>query len=107
MILDGLKVIEMSAYVVAPSAGVMLGDFGADVVKIEPPTGDALRGLDQTEGFSLADFNFIFEFLNRNKRSMAIDAAKPGGREIILKLVQQSDIFLTNYRPAALEKTAE
>lgn len=104
MILEGIKVVEMSAYVVASSTGVILSDFGADVVKIEPPTGDPLRALDQTEGFSLADFNFIFEFLNRNKRSMAIDATKPGGREIILKLVQQSDIFLTNYRPAALEK---
>jgi len=104
MLLEGIKVVEMSAYVVAPATGVILGDFGAEVVKVEPPQGDPHRAVMQTGIVPPADFNYLFEAFNRNKKSVAINAKSEPGREVIYKLVEQSDIFISNYRPAAIEK---
>jgi len=104
MLLEGIKVLEMAAYVVAPATGVILSDFGAEVVKVEPPEGDPHREVLQTGIAPAADFNYLFESFNRNKKSVAINAKTDQGKEIIYKLAAQSDIFISNYRPAAIEK---
>lgn len=105
ILLEGIKVVEMCAYVVGPATGIILGDFGAEVVKVEPPDGgDPLRAVFQTGIIPPSDFNFLFEFFNRNKKSVVVDAKTEKGKEVIYKLVERSDIFISNYRPAAVEK---
>jgi crotonobetainyl-CoA:carnitine CoA-transferase CaiB-like acyl-CoA transferase len=87
---------------------MLLGDLGAEVIKVEPPdTGDFMRRLSNFLGCSLglADGrNAAFEAFNRNKKSIAVDLTKPEGREVILRLVETSDVFVTNYRAQAGER---
>ena len=107
MPLEGIKVLEMSAYVVGPATSVILGDLGAEVVKVEPPDGgDPFREILKTGIAPPADFNYLYEFFNRNKKSITVDAKTDRGKEIIYKLVEGSDIFISNYRPSAIEKLA-
>lgn len=105
--LDGIKVIEVSSWMFIPSAGAVLVDWGADVIKIEhPETGDPQRGL-VTSGLLPGGpdgVNFMMEQPNHGKRSVAIDLSHPDGREALLKLVETADIFLTNYMPAVRRK---
>ncbi len=85
----------------APVAGAILGDLGADVIKIEPPTGDSARGLSTVLGTHPAlpgGRHALFEAWNRNKRGIALNLERPRAREIVYRLVKQSDVFLTNYR---------
>ena len=104
--LDGFRVLEVDSWGFSPSAGAVLADWGADVVKVEPPgTGDALRGAFGTLGFG-ADrlVNFMHEQWNRNKRSIALDISGTEGRDVLDELVASCDVFLTNYLPDAREK---
>jgi crotonobetainyl-CoA:carnitine CoA-transferase CaiB-like acyl-CoA transferase len=102
-VLEGLKVVELATYIAAPGAGGIMADWGAEVVKIEPPKGDPMRqffdslGSDQTS-------NPVFELDNRGKRGVVLDIGKPEGREAVLKLVRGADIFLTNVRPEGLKR---
>src|SRR5690606_37795824 len=85
-----------------PSAGVALAEWGADVVKVEAPEGgDKLRGLVVSGVASADGLAFMFEVNNRGKRSVAIDLRHPDGRELVLHLAEQSDVFLTSLLPSA------
>jgi crotonobetainyl-CoA:carnitine CoA-transferase CaiB-like acyl-CoA transferase len=100
-VLEGIRVVEVDNWGFAPSAGVVLADWGADVIKVEDPRrGDPLRGI-----FGAVDFgdgamrNFLHEQWNRNKRSIGLDLAAPDGRAALDDLVAGADVFITNYLP--------
>ncbi len=100
--LSGIHVVELGVWVAGPAAAAILGDWGADVIKIEPPIGDPLRAMSNPGG--RRDVNPPFELDNRGKRSVAIDLTRPGGREAALRLIQRADVFLTNLTPGAVER---
>ncbi len=99
--LEGIKVVEMGVWVAGPSCGAVLADWGADVLKIEPPEGDPCRGLMASLGVPV---NPVFEQDNRGKRSMVLNLASAEAEAIAHRLVDEADVFLTNMRPRALEK---
>lgn len=102
-ILDGVRIVELAQWVFVPSAGALLADLGANVVKVEhPQQGDPARGL-RTQGFG-GGANLAVEQNNRGKRSIGIDIKKEGGRELLMRLVSETDIFLTSFRPGALDR---
>ncbi len=94
-VLEGVKVVEVSAWAFVPSAGAVLADWGAEVVKVEPPEGDPMRGL--VSGGVTGGPSFPWEVWNRGKRSIGLDLRNPQGRELLLKLVDDADVFLTSY----------
>jgi CoA:oxalate CoA-transferase len=98
--LEGIRVIEIGNLIAGPFAGLLLGDMGADVIKIEKPDGgDYSRAMPpMVNGESTS-----FAVLNRNKRSLALDLKRPDAREIVLKLAATSDVLLENNRPGALD----
>jgi formyl-CoA transferase len=99
--LTGLRVLELGSFIAAPTAGRLLADFGAEVVKVERPgTGDELRRWRLHGG----DTSLLFRTLNRNKRSIAIDLRKPAGRDLALGLAARSEVILENFRPGTLER---
>jgi crotonobetainyl-CoA:carnitine CoA-transferase CaiB-like acyl-CoA transferase len=106
-VLKGIRVLEVASWGFVPSAGAALADWGADVVKVEPAAGgDPMRGL-QTSGLvpgGAMPTNFMFEFPNRGKRSIGIDISQPEGLELLMQLVENSDVFLTSYLPAVRTK---
>jgi len=96
-LLAGIKVIEFTHMVMGPAAGLVLADLGADVTKVEPVGGDKTRRLRGSgAGY--------FSMYNRNKKSLAIDLKSPQGKEIALKLIDEADVFIENFRPGALDK---
>ena len=104
--LDGIRVVEVASWMFVPSGGSVLVDWGADVIKVEPMTGDPQRGLI-TSGLlpgGAGGVNFMVEQPHRGKRSIGIDIATPDGREVLLKLVETADVFLTNYLPQVRRK---
>ncbi len=102
-VLDGVKVLEVSAWAFVPSAGGVLADWGATVVKVEPPTGDPMRGLVNA-GIESQGPSFPWEIWNRGKRSIALDLQQERAREIVLDLAAEADVFLTSYLPATRAK---
>jgi len=100
--LEGIKVVEMGVWVAGPSCAAVLADWGADVIKIEPPEGDPFRGFFAS--ISAVPMNPPFELDNRGKRSVALDLEIEAGREIACQLIDQADVFVSNMRPRALEK---
>lgn len=103
MLLKGLKVVEFATYIAAPGAAGILGDWGADVIKVERPGGDAMRQAFADAKTAISG-NPTFEMDNRGKRGVALDISKPEGREALARLAAQADVFLTNVRPASLKK---
>ena len=102
--MQGVRVVEMGVWVAGPAAGGILADWGADVVKIEPPgLGDPARSFGQMIGGDLP-FNPPFEMDNRSKRSIVVDLSQEDGRALALELIDGADVFLTNVRRPALEK---
>jgi len=97
--LTGVRIVEVAAWTFVPAAGGMLGDLGADVIKIEPPTGDPQRGLQNMLNLGDEGANPFMEIPNRGKRSITIDLRLPAGREDRLELVESADVFLTSYLP--------
>lgn len=100
--LDGIKVLELTAVVLGPWACQMLGDMGADVVKIEAPYGDSNRSLGavrNTKGMAA-----LYLTCNRNKRSLVLDLKKPEAREALLELVKTADVLVHNNRPQVMDK---
>ena len=95
--LAGIRVVEMTHMVMGPAVGAILGDLGADVIKVEPISGDKTRNLKG------AGSGYFLTF-NRNKRSIAVDVKSKEGKEIVLKLLSKSDVFIENFRPGAMEK---
>lgn len=99
--LEGIRVLDWTVFQQGPVATAMLGDLGADVIKIEERvSGDPARGTMRVVGamFHMAGHNFYWENNNRNKRGIALDLKKPQGREIAHRLVQRSDVFVQNFR---------
>jgi crotonobetainyl-CoA:carnitine CoA-transferase CaiB-like acyl-CoA transferase len=97
--LKGLKVVEMGQLIAGPFCGQLLGDMGADVVKVEPPgLGDPMRQ------WGPADYPLWWEVVARNKRSVSLDLRKPEGQEIARKLISTADVLIENFRPGTLEK---
>ena len=102
-LLDGVKVIELSMYAFAPSCAAVLADWGADVIKIVPPTSaDPMKG-NPIAGLPNKDVGiaFMWEQLNRGKRCIGLDVAKPEGREIMADLLREADVFVLNLLPGA------
>jgi formyl-CoA transferase len=99
--LAGVRVLELGNYIAAPTAGRMLADFGAEVIKVERPvTGDELRNWRLYSG----DTSMLYRTINRNKKSIVLDLKTPQGRAIVLDLIRHSDVLLENFRPGTLEK---
>lgn len=104
--LDGIRIIEVASWMFIPSGGSVLVDWGADVIKVEPMTGDPQRGLI-TSGLlpgGAGGVNFMVEQPHRGKRSIGLDLSHPDGREALMKLVETADVFLTNYLPPIRRK---
>ncbi len=102
--LEGITVIEAANYVAAPSAGALMAYLGATVIKIEPPGGEVMRGVVPTGGDARMPFNFLFELENRGKKSVTIALDAPGGPELLLRLIEGADVFLTNLMAPRLER---
>jgi formyl-CoA transferase len=99
--LADIRVLELGNYIAAPTAGRMLADFGAEVIKVERPvTGDELRNWRLYSG----DTSMLYRTINRNKKSVVLDLRTERGREIVLDLVRHCDVLLENFRPGTLEK---
>lgn len=97
--LEGARVVELATLIAGPMIGMLLGDYGAEVVKIEHPRGDGLRTWgDRKNGVSL-----YHKVLNRNKRSVTADLRTPLGGEILRRLAQDADVIIENFRPGTLE----
>ena len=95
--LEGVRVVEFAHMVMGPSCGLVLADLGAEVIKVEPLAGDNTRRLEAAgAGF--------FPVFNRNKKSLAVDLARPEGKAIALKLLATADVLTENFRPGALDK---
>ena len=96
--LEGIKVIEVSMWAFVPSCGAVLSDWGAEVIKIEPPTGDPIRGLNMG-GIApgTGGFTFMYEIFNRGKRSVAMDLNADGAAELLYKMVEDCIKKSTQY----------
>jgi crotonobetainyl-CoA:carnitine CoA-transferase CaiB-like acyl-CoA transferase len=103
-LLAGIRVVEAASMILVPSAAAMLADFGADVVKVEPPEGDYNRRMHELPTLPDSELPYSFLVDNRSKKGVALDLKQPEGAVILQRLVARADVFLTNYRPAALEK---
>lgn len=101
--LEGVNVVELGVWVAGPAAGGVLADWGADVIKIEPPTGDPARGFGRMLGIDDGT-SPPFEMDNRGKRSVLLDVTSEEGRATTSELLSGADVFLTNVRPAALTR---
>ncbi len=103
-ILEGIKVISMGQIVAIPAASSTLADWGADVIKLEPLTGEMHRGLRRAQSVDTGEINWVMQVLNRNQRGLAVDLKKESGRDVIYKLVQKADIFMSNYERGAVKR---
>ncbi len=101
--LDGIRVVELGMWVAGPAAGGVLADWGADVIKVEPPGGDPQRRIFRHIGLAV-EAAPPFELDNRGKRSVVLDLRSDEGRDAMARLVATADVFLTNLRPDALER---
>lgn len=99
--LDGVRVLEVAAWMAAPGATAVMGDLGADVVKVEPLTGDAVRGVirqpDRPDGAAALDASFHVD--NRGKRGIAVALDQPEGQQLVRRLVGSADVFVNNLLP--------
>jgi len=103
--LEGIKVVEVAMWAYVPSCGGMLSDMGASVIKIEPPNGDPTRGLN-TGGMAPGSYGFTpqWESYNRGKRSISIDLAVEGSVDVLHRMLEDADVFLTNLLPPTRRK---
>src|SRR3978361_380858 len=101
--MEDVKVVELGVWVAGPAAGGILADWGADVVKIEPPAGDPARMFGRMLQIESGQ-NPPFEMDNRSKRSIVLDLTTEGGIRTAFELLADADVFITNVRPAALQR---
>ncbi|MGI5218831.1 CaiB/BaiF CoA transferase family protein [Nocardia sp. CA-290969] len=102
---DGVRVVELAQWVFVPVAGALLADWGADVIRVERPDGDPYRNLaTQGIGSDSGGVNLSVALANRGKRSVSLDLRTDRGRELLDELLATADVFLTNFRPAALRR---
>lgn len=104
--LEGIKIVEVAMWAFVPACGGMLADLGADVIKVEPPEGDPLRGLKigAFANNSGRQIDYSWESYNRGKRSITLDLKLEAGRQALMKLLEDADVFLTNLLPPARKK---
>lgn len=100
--LAGIKIVEFTSVVLGPWACQILGDMGADIIKVEPPVGDTNRNLGPNRNNS--DMSALFMTCNRNKRSIVLDLKNPEGQTAALKLIADADVMIHNFRPQAMIK---
>jgi formyl-CoA transferase len=104
-IFEGLKVLDCASFIAAPAAATVLSDFGADVIKIEPPgLGDPYRNLPNLPGYPASPHNFAWMLESRNKKSLALDLSKPEGQGVLYRLVAEADVFITNFPPGVRKR---
>ncbi|MGD9945690.1 MAG: CoA transferase, partial [Burkholderiaceae bacterium] len=99
--LEGIRVVDMSTVLVGPMCAQILADYGADVIKVESPDGDVMRDAGPMRNLRMGP---MYLHANRNKRSLVLDVKKPAAREALLRICAESDCFITNTRPAAMER---
>ena len=98
-VLEGIKVVEQGTFITGPACGMLLGDLGADVIKVEQPgTGDPFRA------FKGGLYSPHFQTYNRNKRSIALDSKDAADRAVLDALVGEADVYIQNFRPGVAEK---
>lgn len=99
-IFAGLKVVDLASFIAGPAATTILSDFGATVIKVEPPgTGDPYRYFYVTPPNPICDRNYAWQLTNRNKRSIALDLKNPDAKAVVMRLVEWADVFVTNFPP--------
>lgn len=99
--LEGIRVVDLTANVMGPYATLQLADMGADVWKIEPPVGDAMRNVGPSRHRGMGS---VFMHLNRNKRSVALDLKKPAGIDLLLRMIDEADVLVYSLRPQAMQR---
>lgn len=99
-VLEGIKVIDFSKWLPGQYAGMTLGDFGADVIKVEDVKGDVTRGFTPAR---MPGMSYWHLMLNRNKRGITVNLKTPAGREVLLRLLKEADVFLEGFRPGYLK----
>lgn len=102
--LEGVRVVEVAAWTFVPVAGGMMADMGAEVIKVEPPTGDPQRGLENMQHYHIKGPKPFVQIPNRGKRSITIDLRIDSGRKVLYHLVKKADVFLTSYLPPLRER---
>ena len=100
--LEDLKVVDLSRVLGGPYCAQMLADHGADVIKVEPPQGDETRLWGPP--FDADGISAYYAGINRNKRTVALDLSKPGGRTVLLKLLEEADVLIENFKTGTMEK---
>lgn len=100
--LHGVRVIDLTTIVAGPSCTQILGDHGADVIKVEAPAGEPGRGMGLS--YDQAGFSSHFFSMNRNKRSVSLDLGKPEGAETLLRMLETADVLISNFKPGTMEK---
>jgi len=95
-IFSGLKVVDLASFIAGPSAAVILSDFGADVIKVEPPNGDLWRIANHLPPQPVAEDAYPWHLANRNKRGMALDLKSPSAQQVLEKLVKWADVLVVN-----------
>jgi crotonobetainyl-CoA:carnitine CoA-transferase CaiB-like acyl-CoA transferase len=104
-IFDGLRVIDCASFIAAPAAATVLADFGADVIKIEPPgRGDPYRAIPHLPGNPVGPHNYAWLLEGRGKRSLALDLTTAEGKAVLGRLVATADVFITNFPPAVRQR---
>ncbi len=102
MLLEGLKVVEMATWIAAPGCAAVMADWGAEVIKVESPGGDATRAFYPDTAESPG--NPIFTMENRGKKGVVLDITKPAGHAALITLLRDADVFVTNVRPGSLRR---
>src|SRR6201990_2078101 len=103
-IFSGLKVVDLASFIAGPSAAVILSDFGADVIKVEPPSGDLWRIANHLPPQPVADDAYPWHLANRNKRGIALDLKSPSAQQVLEKLVKWADVLIVNTPHRARKK---
>jgi len=103
-IFSGLKVVDLASFIAGPSAAVILSDFGADVIKVEPPSGDMWRIGNHIPPQPLANDPYQWHLANRNKRGIALDLKSPSAQQVLEKLVKWADVLIVNTPHRARKK---
>ena len=99
--LHGIRIVDLTTVIMGPYATQILADYGADVIKVEPPEGDIMRGAAPMNGPKMGHLHLQ---MNRNKRGVVLDVKKEGGRRALLRLCEKADVFVHNVRPAAMRR---
>lgn len=98
--LEGVRVLDLATIYAGPFAAMLLGDYGAEVIKVEHPRGDPMRG----HGHSKDGVGLWWKMVSRNKQAITLDLSKPEGQELLLGLAERSDVLIENFRPGVMER---